>query len=449
MGKTRQKRPPGKSPSRTEGPDFGEFTLGHENEQSLMIQLWELAATNTVVPGTAHLRMVATHPVTNQQLGIKSFHLDVNQKRLVVVEEKDGRVTARRTIALEAEAPEQGPPAIDPGPAEASFLRQPLKGMDLDIDDEPRDFATAGVDDRLPGLGAVVATVRLLSRQHMDSFVPPQPCLPTNVSRLGSTLNSLRRRPGVERALAEGWLDTGEVLGLAFVFEPVGDGDYWLATRNFQRRAGGIGEWAGPWTVTESPAPLPMALRALHRPLPAALPYPTGEPTPETLAPVAVEMGTLAAEQVLPTEAQDWASLAAGPFERDVLANKGFHAPRVMVFRGHDWERWLLDDDLPTDLDDVIRNICLRGREPDAVVLVQFGVVPVDGANYEKCLLAIAESRGQRHTRALQLRFDASGKVVGCRLLRAEPGREPEDLWIGVEPLTRLTTEFARAVGEA
>ncbi len=449
MAKRRDSKPTAKPPSRTDGPDIGEFTLGHPDEQMLMLQLWELAAKNTEFPGTAHLRMVANDPATGKQMGIKSYHLDANQKRLVVLEEHEGRVTARRTLPLKPFEADRGPPAMDPGPEAASFERTPLRGMDLDIDEEPRDWAMQGIDDRLPGLGAVVATVRLLSRHHHDAYIPAQPCLPANVSRLGATVARLRAREGVERVLVEGWLDTGEAQGLAFVFEAATAEGWWLATRNFRRRAGGIGEFSGPWSFTEPPANLPMALRALHTPLPAATAYDTGEPQVPAAPPVNVDLGQLRADQELPVEPEGWAALAASPFERDVLAQKGFHAPRVVVFRGRNWERWNLDEELPTDVDDVIRNICQRGTEPSAVVLVHFGVVPVDGAAYEKCLLATAEAGGRRHTRAMQLRFDAGGRVVTCRYLRAEPGKDPDDLWIGVEPLTRLTTELAHPAGEA
>ncbi|MSQ01813.1 MAG: hypothetical protein EXR71_07965 [Myxococcales bacterium] len=66
----------------------------------------------------------------------------------------------------------------------------------------------------------------------------------------------------------------------------------------------------------------------------------------------------------MPATAEEYAEFAATSFERDVLANKGTHDPRVMVFRGRHWERWHLDGHLPTDLDDLVRNIVRRGPEP-------------------------------------------------------------------------------------
>jgi len=360
----------------------------------------------------------------------------------------DGDVTlARRTIELDAgpREPDLRPPVLSPGPAEATYLREPFTAADLDIDDEFRQWAMDAHDEMLPGLGAVPACLGVFRARQQDCYTPAEPLYPANVARLGATLARMRQRPGIERALAEGWLDMGEPRGLAFVLEPLQGEGWWCATRPFSRRAGPIGEWSGPWRQQEGvgPAELPPGLRPLRWPLPAALPFETGEPRVMAVPDTEVAMGTLAAGQVLPTTAEDWAALAASPFERDVLAEKGEHAPRVIVFRGRDWERWNLDGPLPTDLDDMVRNICRRGGDPDAVVVVQFAIVPLEGGSFGKCLLARAEHRGERHTRAMEIVADSAGKPSRIRYLRL--AGEDEAGWIGVAPLTELTTESAAA----
>ena len=437
----------------TEGPDFGEFTLGHPDEEHLLARLWESAQKNTQFPGTAHLHMLATRPGTQTDAGAKYFHLDLNRRLLVILEKHDGRVTARRTLPLQEPAlADLGPPALVPGPEEASFHREVFVAADLDIDDELRDWTMETIGERLPGLAAVAATLGIFRPGHQDAFMPPTPLLPANIARLGATLAGMRLRPGVVRALAEGWLDTGEASGMAFVMEPLDGEEWWLATRPFKRLAGPIGEWTGPWqqTTGEGPSRVPMALRALRWPLAAAEPFEVGTPTVLEPDEIEVLLGTLPPNQTMPGTAEEYAQFAGAGFERDVLANKGTHDPRVIVFRGRDWERWNLDGNLPTDLDDIVRNIVRRGTEPDAVVLVHFGIVPLDGGTAAKCLLSIAEHRGVRHTRAMDIRSDATGKVVATRFLRAGSEATDSDLWIGVEPVTVLET-FQRpgGVGEA
>ncbi len=435
------KKPPKKKASSTEGPDFGAFTIGHPDEQALFAQLWELAAKNKQFPGTAHIRMAASHRETGLPVGVKNYHLDLNRHLLVAVEEHDGRVTARKTVELNQTptAPDTRPPALDPGPAEASFQREAFTAADLDIEEELRDWAMNAIDEMLPGLAAVPACVGIFRPRQQDAFAPAQPLFPANAARMGTTLARLRQRPGVVRAMAEGWLDTGEPAGLAFVLEPLADEGWWLATRPFVRRAGPIGEWTGPWHAVEGtgPAQLPMALRSLRWPLAAALPYETGEPKVVESQENEVACGDLPPDQKLPATAEEYAALAAFPFERDVIANKGVHSPRVVVFRGRSWERWNLDGHLPTDLDDMVRNICRHGPQPDAVVLVQFGVVPVDGAVLTKCLLSMAEHADARFTRAMEIRADSTGQVSSVRYLNAS--WVDDDRWIGVAPITELT----------
>lgn len=406
-----------------------------------MVQLWELAAKNQQFPGTAHIRMVASHRQTGRPVGFKSYHLDLNRHVLVAVEEHDGRVTARKTVELSAKPtpPDTRPPALDTGPADASFVREAFVAADLDIDEERRDWAMNAIDEMLPGLAAVPACIGLFRPRQQDAFAPAEPLLPTNAARLGATLARLRQRPGVVRVMVEGWLDAGEPAGLAFVLEPLEGEGWWFATRPFTRRHGPIGEGTGPWHQSEGtgPAQVPMALRSLRWPLAAAVPYETGEPRVAESKETEVAFGELPPTQTLPATAEEYAALGALPFERDAIANKGVHPPRVMVFRARSWERWSLDGHLPTDLDDMVRNICRHGPQPDAVVLARFGVVPVDGTVLTKCLLVTAEHADHRFTRVLELRADATGRVTGVRYLSA--ANEGDERWIGVEPVTELT----------
>lgn len=428
-----------------EGPDFGEFTVAHQDEEALLSRLWAEAAVRPEARGVAQVRMEATDPKTRKVMAVKSLILDIPGDRLVVIEERDGRVTARRTVALDSKSnvPDTRPPALTPGPAEADFHREPFLSADLDIDEELRDWVMSALDERLPGLAGVVAEVGIYRARTLDAFIPGSPLLPANIARLGATLHALRMRPGVLRSLVEGWVGTDEAAGLAFVFEPLANDGWWLGTRPFRRRAGPIGEWTGPWKQQEGtgPSALPMQFRALRWPLATAVPFVVGEPSAIEFPEMEVRGGTLPASQVLPRTAADYAALAALPFESDAAAQKGAHAPRAVVFRGRQFELWQLEPPLPTDLDDVMRNIAMRGVAPDAMALVQFGLVPIEGGALARCLLTVSEYADARHVRAMELRMDAEGSVVATRYLTLAQAQHDDTRWIGVEPITRLSTE--------
>lgn len=143
-----------------DGPDFGEFTVSHPDEQSLMSKLWTEAA-RPGAPGLAQVRMEAVDPKTKRVIAVKSLILDLDQDKLVVLEERNGRLTARRTLPLNppAHEPDLRPPALDPDPPDPVFLREPFFCADLEIADELRDAVMGLMDGSVPGRAAVVAEV--------------------------------------------------------------------------------------------------------------------------------------------------------------------------------------------------------------------------------------------------------------------------------------------------
>jgi hypothetical protein len=436
-------KPKGSKPkSRAPSGNFGTFTIGHPDEAGFVADLQQKARENTKFPGTFHGRLLAQDKTTGATVGTKTYHIDLNQRELVVEEERGGKITARQTISLGSGhvEPDHRPPALNPGPANAAFQREPFAGADLDIDDEFRAWSMSTLDERLPGLAAVECCLGVFREGQQDCYQPEHCLLPANVARMGATLAKMRQARGVVRALAEGWLDMGEPNGLAFSLEWLEGESWWVATRPFRRLAGPIGEWTGPWQEQEGegPAGLPATLRALRFPLPAAQPWDTGEPKAPDFGEMELHGGELQSTEPLPSSAEGWAAMVAAPYERDVAASRGAPNPRLHVFRGRAFERLHIDGPLPTDLDDFIRNVLRRGAEPDAVVLVQQGLVPIEAGALARCLLSIAEHGGQRHVRAMEMRMDAEGKVRAIRHLRLDNGdSEPE--WLGVEPITLLT----------
>ena len=75
------------------------------------------------------------------------------------------------------------------------------------------------------------------------------------------------------------------------------------------------------------------------------------------------------------------------------------------------------------------------------MVLVQFGLIPVEGGVLARCLISTAEYADTRHTRAMEYRADAEGRVVATRHLPVVSPDDEDTRWIGVEPLTELTAE--------
>jgi hypothetical protein len=424
------------------GPSFGTFTIGHPDEVAFVVDLQQKAIANTRFPGTFHARLQAQDQTTGEVVATKTYHIDLNKRELVVEEERQGRLTARATLHLgdEPDDADTRPPTLNPGPERPAFVRESFAAADLNIDDEFREWSMSTIDARLPGLAAVECCLGVFREGQQDCYQPAHCLLPANVARMGATLAKMRRAPRVVRALAEGWLDTGEPTGLAFSLEWLEGEGWWVATRPFRRVPGPIGEWTGPWQEREGEGPdgLPTALRALRFPLPTAEAWVTGEPKALEIDEMEVHGGELGADLPAPTTAEGWAGLVAEAYERDAAAQNPPPQPRLFVFRGRRFERYHLDGPLPTDIDDFIRNVLLRGAPPDAVALVQQGLVPIERGALARCLLTVAESAGRRHVRALEMRMSAEGRVRAVRHLRLESD-DSEPQWLGVEPITRLS----------
>lgn len=435
-----------------DGSDFGKFTIGDPRERELLVHLHEQAAKNVNAPGTAFAKLKATDPKTGAYIGTKTWSLDLVKRRMVVEEELRGKLTARKTIVLPGSGErDDRVPNVVPGPEEHEFERRPWPG-DPDDDDDVRAPARAAVEQDTPGFSVTLARVRLLRRRSQDVLTMPRPCFPANTAVMGATLAQLRLAPGVERATAEGWLDVGEGVGLAFVFDWLPDDGWWLATRRFRRRAGPLAEWIGPWKEEEGvgPSKVPIQLRAVRWPMSTVTPLDPGEPEPFALPDVAMQPGRLTGNDPLPEKAADLATFVGRPFEADLLGGKPAQGPRVVVFRGRDWERYELDGELPTDLDDVVRALCAKEPQPQAVVVVHHSIVTVADGTQARCLLSVAEVAGIRSVRAMQYVCDPDGKLTSWRLL-ATPDQHLQggDGWIGVEPVTALGFDVLGEIGEA
>lgn len=427
--------------NRTDGPDFGTFTVSFPNLQGVLDRLQELAATNQEYPGQAHAEVSGKDKRTGRTTATQTWHLDQTRGVLCVVESIGGKLTARKTMPLASLAPDEpaGPPQPETGPETASFERRPFFGADVDIEDELRDWVKEQVQTDSLGAAAVPARIRLFGGTRQDVLVLPRPLLPASLATMGATLAALRMRVGVARCFAEGWIDQGDERGMAFVLERGEDEAWWAATRFFRRKPGPVLEWIAPWREQEGegPSALPVELRSVRWSLASAKPLLVGEPSAPPEPSVQMAPGTFGPNWKMPPTAEALADEVGRSFETEARGKAGPPAgQRVLVIRGRDWERWEIEGEAPVDLDDLVRAACKRGAAPDAVVVVQQALVPIDGAT-ARALVTQAELGLNRHTRCMEFRLNAVGRIATWRLLRGPSGPiEREDAWIGNDPVT-------------
>jgi hypothetical protein len=423
--------------------DHGMFILQSPQEDILLLQLSESAARNAQKPGEAWARLKATRKDGTRSVeGIKTFHLDLNAKRLTITETWGGVETARRTLALDAEPePVAGPcPPPDPGPDEPSFLRYSFLEAELLPDEELQAWAMRRAERDLLELSVLPRRIRLVGDGFQEVLALPGPAAPGLAPGTGATLRALFDRPRIERRLVEGWFAGVEGADQAWIVEIAEEGQGWLATLDFERRPGMIGVGKGEWSQRSGPVPdiLPEALRPLCVPSPEATALAVGEPRRPGPPDIRMAFGSLPSEESPPSSAvlvaekvgRDWESkLPLGALDEGV---------RLTLFRGQDRETWDLKGEMPTEIDELIRTIAARGDPPTSLALVRMGIFQFEGVFY-RALITVGEALGQRYTRAMLIRMAPDGTVTGYRLVGRDEGPVGDDGWIGVEPTTSLS----------
>lgn len=108
--------------------------------------------------------------------------------------------------------------------------------------------------------------------------------------------------------------------------------------------------------------------------------------------------------------------------DRALLDLASRRPPLVMVLRGRTMERWHCDGPMPCGIDDLVRNVCGLGDQPDGVVVIDRGHL-VGGA----ALRVSVERGGERLTRT----YAASSTPRWRNPVRAALGAHA---WIGISP---------------
>lgn len=427
----------------TDPPDHGVFALETPQQSVVLVQLAEDAQRNRDTPGHAWGRFQGKRTVGGRtEMGVKVLHVDLTRKRLTITEEWDGKETARQTIDLDidVDVPSGPTPPPEPGPAKTMFHRFPFNAAALNPEPEVREWVLARADQDVLELSALPRRIRLFGEGFQEVVALPQALAPNVAPGTGATLRALFTRPGVERRFVEGWFGSVDGRGTAWILEVGERNRWWLAMRAFERRPGLIGQWTGAWSqrAGSGVTDLSNSLRSVLEPPPGERPIAVGKPRPPGTPELRMSSATLPPAEEVPATAEAVASRIGREWELSLPLGKTPDEPRVTVFRGQEFESWVLEDALPAGPDDVIRAIAARGERPTAIAFVRMGVFNFQGEAF-RALITDGEAQGRRWTRALLMGLAPDGTVLGFRIVARDHGEVGENGWIGVPPPLELS----------
>lgn len=266
---------------------------------------------------------------------------------------------------------------------------------------------------------------------------------------MGATFQLLRRRPHVERAFAIIRMETtdkdDQEHSFALVFEEITELDeprrWWMSMLEFRTDANTelghlIGEWQDSPYETPNIDHLMPFLREFAAPPPGSRPARVLPPR-ATQPDIQVAMDNLPPTAPTPTTARMMAELAAQLAVGDLL--KGAVKGTVVVrYAQRVWEMWVLGDDMPTELEDMVRYIANK-REPPAegVAVAMIAILPQD-APPVPFVQVIGEMDGKFVETRAPIEF-AEGPAGPKRLREirwwdARPVPEA-GMWLGVDPV--------------
>jgi len=430
--------------------------LDDPQEVILLLHLIEVAHKNQKTPGQAWARLQRTRIVEggNEQ-GFKVFHVDLETNRATITEEWAGVETARQTMALDAlpsepegESPPTPPP--DEGPKEPAFYWLPFRARRPSAGGDLRRWVQERAEEDVPNLSVLPRRIRLFRGGLQEVLDLPRPFAPGVAPGTGATLRSLSGRPGVDRRFVEGWFADDEGRGTAWVLDVGSDvAGCWFATRPFERRPGSVGMWTGDWSQRTGLGldPVSLSLLAIVKPPLGEKAIAVGEPMQVNPPEIGMTGGTLPPTEPVPSTAEGVAERVGRDYESRFYGGTLDEGARLTVFRGREWEAWMLKGRFPMGLDDVVRAISARGDRPTSLALVQVGVVPLEGDAF-RALVTQGEAQGRRFTRAMLIRTAPDGTITGHRIVVRDDGVIGEQGWMGVAPPEDMTL-FTLGAGEA
>lgn len=333
------------------------------------------------------------------------------------------------------------------------LVRKPL---DVDVDDATavREALKERVDLEIKLRGHPHPRIYVLGDGWEESLDLPAMVKDDPGASLGATFQMLGRRPGVVRRLLVTQVRIEDEMGgegtYAMVFEEVAEpGEprrWWVSMARYrQDPLTQLGERLGDWQdashETANPAHLFPFLVEVVSP-------PEGARTANVLAPrasqpdIQVAFGDIPPGVPTPADATDMLNFTAALVVNDLLSGR-VKGTMVVRLAGRAWEAWVLGDELPSDLDDMIRYIAnVHGPEQaDAVALAMIAVRPQD-VPPEPGVQVIAERDGLFVETWSPLQFPEGPegpKVVGGGKLWGPAPVRDGGMWLGVEPNVEFT----------
>ncbi|MFZ5479343.1 MAG: hypothetical protein ACOZNI_21440 [Myxococcota bacterium] len=264
---------------------------------------------------------------------------------------------------------------------------------------------------------------------------------------MGATFQALRRRPEVERAFVVIRMETTDeddrAHSYALVLEEIADEPrrWWMTLREFRTDATTevghlIGDWQDTPYETDDIRQLLPFLREFAAPPPGSRParvLPPRASQPD----IQVALGDLPTDWPTPTTAKMMAELAGRLAVGDLLegAVKG---TVVVRYAQRAWEMWVLGDDMPADLEDMVRYVANRREPPAEGVAVAMVAIWPEDIPPVPCVQVLGEMDGKFVEMRAPLEFP--GGPAGPKRLReirwwdARPVPEG-GMWLGVDPM--------------
>ncbi len=325
---------------------------------------------------------------------------------------------------------------------EAVMLPLPPCPVGLDDPRPLRELLLQGALAELATNGALRPRVIVAHPTH--AVVADLPMTGSGPRELARLWGAVYRRPGALRTFRQGLLALPGPDGdepHAAVLERTDDGRTWLGAAPLVRRGAPDLDREGPtgdarldariatWTEGFDDAGARASVKA---------PPPSARRSPELEAGASVVVEVMPLADAVPRDLDglalwfDQALRAHGGLLRAALASP----PVVVTVRDGRFERWILKKPQPATLDDLVRNLCALGSEPEVVVVLRTGSVLHDGAQRASVSCAI-ERRGSRLVRQIPL---VPGRDPSAPLW-VDPVRYPvegPEGWIGVRPGVEL-----------